>query len=168
MIKTLAQLKRDMQKGTKVTLTACAYATHKFMNVERYVVKVQGNGVYLNEDKDATSGSFMDFPSKATLTEYIDDTFTIYEAGKRELTPEERTVLDSRPSKRPSNEKQCEIDIMSDGSQMFYADKRHMRENNMEHLNGFETVRGLRYDFNTGLIDDEKIKGKMVLQYKIN
>lgn len=170
MNKTLADLKRDLKVGTKVVMTYHYWndseRINKLLNQDRYVVKVKSNGVEFNENKDATKGSFLDFP-KATLLEYIDDTFTIYDTGTRPLTPKEQEVYDNMPSHRPENKEQCEIDMMSDGSTMFYRDNQWCKDNNMEYLRGHETVRGLRFDWNTKQIKDDTIKGEKMMVYKI-
>jgi len=58
--------------------------------------------------------------------------------------------------------------MMSDGSCMFYADKGYLEEMDSEHLNGHETVRGLRYDWNKKKVLDDNMKGECILTYKIN
>ena len=165
-MKTIADLRRDLSIGTQVTLTYAQF-THKFLNVPRVVIKLQSNGVVLALSATDTKGSFLDFP-KASLASYtIDGDLNIYEAGTRPLTPAEQRVFDTMPSKLPEYQQQVSDDMMTDGSQMFYKDRRHTKDNKMEYLDGFDTIRGLRYDHNTKLIIDETIKGKLSLSYKI-
>ena len=168
-MKTLADLKRDLSKGTVLTLTGGAYATDRInpiLNVPRYVVKTQGNAVVLNMDANATNGSWLEFPPARLLT-YDGDTFTVHMPGTRPLTADEQRVMDTMPSKRPENRERVANDLMTDGSQMYHADRAHTRAHNMTHLDGFETVRGLRYDWNSNLITDETIKGPVTLAYHI-
>lgn len=166
MSKTLAQLKRDLVIGTKVTLIKSeTMPDHRNLNVERFIIKTQGNGITLGLKKDDTKGSGMDYP-KATGLEYIDDTFTLYTAGEREMTQQERDIIASAPSNRPENREQLEIEIMTDGSGLFYKDRAYYKEIDAQYLEGFETVRGLRRNQETIL--DDKVKGKIDLQYKIN
>lgn len=166
-MKTLADLKRDLQIGACLTLTGGRDARNADkLNVPRYVVTKQGNGVGLSVDKTATKVSFLELP-KASLVEYDGETVRVYESGRRDLTELERVVLDNEPSKRPENKQQLENDMLSDGSQMYWADKRYHKELGTEYLEGHEMVRGLRYDFNHKNIVDEKIKGELSLEYKL-
>ena len=167
-MKTLADLKRDLKLGTKITMTSHYGKTDdKLIGVERYVVKVKTNGIEFSKNKEDARGSFLDYP-KASLTEYDGETLSVYGSGHRDLTAPEKTLLDNLPSRRPENAKQCEIDMMSDGSQMFYADKRYLKEMDSEYLSGHETIRGLRYDWNEKKVQDDNLKGECILTYKIN
>jgi len=165
-MKTLADLKRDLSIGKQVTLIKADHPNHKMLNIPRYVVKTQGNGVMLSPDKNATKGSFLDFP-RASLLEYDGTTITIYEIGSREPSPQEQYILSQQPSRLEKNAKQCQIDVLTDGSTMFYADKEYFRGLGMEYLGGFEWKQGKKYDFSTNRIDDESIKGKVSLVYSL-
>ena len=165
MQKTLAELKRALAAGTQVTMIKCQYE-HRNLNVPRYVVKTQSNGVQFALNKDDKKGSFFDYP-KASLLEFIDDTFTVYTTGSRPLTAQEQSILNNQPSKRAENQKQVETDMLTDGSSMFYADKRYFNDLDAEYLNGHETVKGLRYDRNNKNILDESIKGEALYSYRI-
>jgi len=167
-MKTLADLKRDLKLGTKITKTSHYGKTEgKLIGVERYVVKVKSNSIEFSKNKEDTRGSFLDYP-KASLTEYDGETLKVYCSGLRDLTAQEQAILDNVPSRRPENAKQVEIDMLSDGSCMFYADKRYLKEMDSEHLSGHETVRGLRYDWNKKKMLDDNMKGECILTYKIN
>ena len=168
-MKTLADLKRDLHKGASPTLTGGTLGTpeHRAFNILRYVVATQGNGVQLNADASATKGSYLEFPPARLLT-YTDNRFTVHAPGTRPLTPAEQACMDSMPSRQQENAEKVTTDIMTDGSQMLYADRAHTKAHHMEHLDGFETVRGLRYDFNKKLITDETLKGDILLDYTIN
>ena len=167
-MKTLADLKRDLQIGTSIQMI-------NFNNREeiperlqgtRYVVKVKSNGIELNKDKEATKGSFLDYP-KATLCDYTGDTLTIYDAGYRELTAHEQSIMDNVPSKRKENAEAVYNELMTDGSGFYWKDKAYYRDNEAEYLAGHEEVRGLRYDYNEKKIRDNSIKGEVSLVYKI-
>lgn len=164
-MQTLADLKRALSLGTQVTLIKAPWE-HKFLNLPRYVVKTQGNGVEFSPNKDDKRGSFFDFP-KASLLSFANDIFRIHAPSQRPLTTEEQKIMDNQPSHRPENAKQCEIDMMTDGSNMFHADRRYFKDLDAQYLEGFETVRGLRYDFNTKLVTDESQPGEIQFTYKI-
>lgn len=165
-MQTLADLKRALTLGTAVTLIKAPFE-HRNLLTQRYVVKVQGNGIELSPDKDAKKGSFMDFP-KAALLSFEDSSFTIHAPAQRELTAQEKKIMDNQPSNRPENKAQVEIDIMTDGSNMFHADRRYFKDQDAEYLEGFNTVRGKRYGFNTKQITDEAIIGEPLFTYHLS
>ena len=167
MKKTIADLKRDLSIGTGMEMLKLydREIPEKLQGV-RYVVKVKSNGIELNKDKDATKGSFLDYP-RASLCDYDGETLTVYDSGSRELTVEEKNILDNVPSHRPENREKVIEEAMTDGSGFYYKDKAYYKENGCEYLSGHETVRGLKYDFNTKKVQDENIKGSIALQYKI-
>lgn len=78
-MKTLADLKRALTLGTKITLVAAPdMPSHKFLNVPRFVIKVQSKCVALHSDPDATKqGSYLDFP-RAHLVEFIGESIRIF------------------------------------------------------------------------------------------
>lgn len=167
-MKTLADLKRVLIPGIKLTLVEYIHGDHRALNIPRYIVKANTMGVQLNPDATATKGSFMDFPKKASLLTYEDDTFTIHLPGHRPLTADEQRVYDNQPSHLEENAEQCEIDVMTDSSQMYWRDKSYLKDNHMEYLGGSETIRGLHYDYNEKDIIDESLKGLVELKYKIS
>ena len=170
-MKTLSDLKKDLSLGREITLTmsrglTAETGTRKEKFTPRYVVKKQTNGVYFNKDKNATGGSWLDYP-KASLLDYDGMTVKIYEAGYRPLTDEEKRVSEDRPSRRKENAKQVEIDMLGDGSQMYWADKRHFMTYSMLYMMSGKTEGGLYYDSNKNLVRDDKIKGELVLIYQL-
>jgi hypothetical protein len=149
-----------------MTLHEWERPTKSLVGVERYVVKVKSNGVEFNPDKDATRGSFLDYP-KATLCDFDGENFTIYNPALRELTAEEQNIMDTMPSKLPENAQQMENDMLTDGSTMFYRDNKHCQEAGMEYLRGHETIRGMRYSYNDKKVLDDNCRGTISMRYKI-
>ena len=167
-MKTLADLKRDLKVGTAMEMLNFHNEQdipEKLQGI-RYVVKVKSNGIELNKDKNAIKGSFLDYP-KATLCEYDGENLRIYESGTRELTEWEKSIRDNVPSRRAENKDAVHNELMTDGSGFYWKDEAYYKENNAEYLAGHETVRGLRYDYNTQQIIDDTIKGELSLAYKI-
>jgi|GEM_PF-5292659 len=88
MKKTLAQLKRDIHVGQKITLTGYRDIYNERMNRFGIPEKMQGErtvthkdttGFYMNSTPDdGKRGSFCGYPTALSL-EYIDDTFIITE-----------------------------------------------------------------------------------------
>lgn len=82
-MKTLADLKRALSLGAGIRMTSFygnSDRKNKLVGVVRYVVKSNTTGVYLNEDKTATKGSFLDWP-KASLLEFDGKAIKIYQSG---------------------------------------------------------------------------------------
>lgn len=169
-MKTIADLKRDMVIGRSLKLVFFETpfnVNNKNLNKVRYVVKTQGNGVYLNEDKQADKGSFLDYP-KASLCEYDGKTLTIYEPGVRDLTKEEQSIIDNEPK----DDEQEKFDMLTDGSTMFYRRKHYYQDKGSEYLFNGGSNRGkskhVKRDGNGVLrVVDDAIKGKVSLRYEI-
>lgn len=163
MKKTLAQLKRDLTVGTKITqIVAGEGASQRNLNIERVVVKIQGSGVYLDVEGNEGRPSFLDFP-KASLLEYEDNAFSIYEVGLRDLTEDEDSFIKNQPSNRPENLQNVINDALSDGSMMYYQDLRYFEKAGKEYL------RRTRVNPITGnlAVYDNKVRGKLLYSYKI-
>ena len=164
-MKTLADLKRDLKVGDSITLVeAPTMPKHRYLGVKRFVVKKQGNGVYLNEDPTAKAGSFLEFPN-AKLTDYDGNEIRVYQPGNRELTEEERRVWDNRPSKREENREMLEYDLMTDTNIMYWRDREYFGKQDMKHFNT-STNRFIfhRHDMT---ITDKQLKGDLELRYTL-
>lgn len=166
-MKTLAELKRDLTIGDSLTLVeAPNMPTHKYLNVKRYIVKKQGNGFYLNEDKTATRGSFLEFLN-AKLVEYDGKTIKTFLPANRPMTEHEKQVFDNKPSGRPENKERIEMEIMTDTNGSYWQDKAYLKGNDCEYLGG-EEVRGLYLNYHDMTIRDKQLKGDLELGYIIN
>jgi hypothetical protein len=171
-MKTLADLKRALVIGAAVKMTSYfgdSDRKNKLVGVVRYVVKVNTTGVYLAEDKTATKGSFLDWP-KASLLEFDGKAFKIFQSGVRPLTDTEKRILDGKPV----DAKQSEIDMMTDGSQMFYREKRYFSEvekGKYMYLFGCHRLCGKlltwNRETNEQAIDDDDYKGVIGLEYEL-
>ena len=173
-MKKLADLKRDLQVGTKLKLIFSRFISrHKFLKTVRYVVKKNTQGICLNEDSTAKKGSYLDYP-KASLLKYDGETITIYNSGKRHLTKKEKDIM----LNVPKDEEQDRIDIMSDGSTMFWRRTRYYKEAGKYYLLGVSKEKGKRLlhgtratvkdgSFSDWFIEDDGIKGDKALVYEI-
>lgn len=162
----LSDLKRKLMIGTALKLIGFKIpfsVNNNNLNKIRYVVKIQSNGIYLNEDKTATKGSFLEYP-KASLLEVTEKGFKIFEAGERDLTDEEKKIKENEPK----DEEQNKIDMMTDTNTMFYRKKRYYMESGFFYLFGTEKQQGKRYCFNDKKIIDDNIKGELSLEYEFN
>lgn len=172
MQKKLTDLKRALSIGAKVTQLSYYDKTEGGkIGIERFVVKIQTNGVYLSTDpNNAKGGSFLDLP-KASLLDYQGDIFKIYTPGLRDLTPEEMRAWTNRPSARAENTEKLRVDMISDGSQMYYQDQKYFADLDMRHLS-FSEHKGMRLDYdrvdrNKLMVRDDKVKGDCMLSYKV-
>lgn len=162
MKKTLAQLKRDLAVGTKVTQIAKGEdITDKNLNVERWVVKKQSDGVCLNTDKEATDGSWLYFPY-ASQVDYKDNIVSFYDVGVRKLTQEELDFIANAPSRRSENAEKVLADALSDGSTMYWQDRAYYELANKEYL--FHPKVGNNGDY---IVEDKKARGAFAFTYKI-
>ena len=168
-MKTLADLKRKLQIGTRFTMVYNSVRT-KSLPLKREVVGVQSNGIYLIDPADIRAeelrkrkrGSFLDFP-KASLLEVSDKGFKIFTAGSRDLTKEEKNVI----ANEPRDKKQEEIDMISDGSTMYWRRKQYYLEKGYDYL--FNGTKDKRIDSNDRTkVIDSSVKGKLSLEYMFN
>lgn len=162
-MKTLADLKRDLQKpGIKVVLKE-RFGKKEENGEARTICKIQTNSLCFFK-ADGKSKSWLDFP-KATLLEYDGNTFKIFSPGKRELTDEEQKIRGNEPS----DKQQEYIDAIGDGSTMFYRRKAYYREIGLNYLfgTGKESGKRLTHENGKAVIEDDSIKGEMILAYEI-
>lgn len=152
-MKTLADLKRTLTVGTRLQLKE-RYG--RPVNKKRTIVQIQSNGVWLKSDEpdefDGHGRSFLDYP-KATLQEFDGETIRIFDAGERELTDAEREII----ADEPRDEKQLELDMMTDTNIMFWRRKGYYKDAGMEYLQKSRN----------GRIRDNKVKGTTILWYEI-
>jgi hypothetical protein len=160
---TLSDFKRELTKGKGIKLiyAKITHADDKRINLVRYVVKTQGNGVYLNVDKNAVKGSFLEFP-KASLCTIEGNKISIHEAGYRPLNEKEKEAK----ANEPKDAKQSEIDALTDGSTMYWRVKKYYSDLGLSYLHG-EKHPSLKYNYNDNNIQDDSIKGEIILTYEV-
>ena len=152
----LSDVKRYLKVGAVVRCTAGPKSGKL-----RKVVKVQSNGILVIDPEAAEPGrgSRLDFP-RASLLEVNEIGFKIYQPGSRDLTPEEKAFKENEPR----DQKQAEIDMMTDTNTMYYRRLAYYRGTEFEHL--FQDKNGKRFDFNTKRVVDPAVKGDLVLAYE--
>lgn len=158
-MRTLAELKRYLQPSVKVLRVESYGKPIPEEDQPREVVKVQTNAVVFKTPKH--SKSWLEW-GPASLIEIDDDGFSMYLAGLREMTEDERRVYEGRPQ----DKEQSMRDAMTDGSVMFYREKHYFAECKYPYLRGMDMVQGKKYDFRTGQIIDNTIKGECLCRYK--
>lgn len=156
-MKTLTDLKKDLYVGRKVKLLR-RYG--KEVNSLRIVDKVQSNSIRFRLQISVLN-RWLDYP-KSSLLEYEGNSVKIYAPGLREFTPEEKKSIEGEP-KDPEQDR---IDILTDGSSMFYRRKRYYKEKGMEYLGpAAKKSKGMIRKGNKVL--DDRIKGKLILEYEL-
>lgn len=86
-IESLAELKRTLKAGMKITLVETNVSglnpvegKHKYLNIPRTITKVQTNSFAMATDEQLAKGeigSWMDFPKANMIKFYCDDVFKI-------------------------------------------------------------------------------------------
>jgi len=166
---TFAQLKRDLTKGRTLTMTFNAMAASSEnvksrLNIPRYIIGTQTNGITLSPNPESKQGSFLELPV-ASLTEYDGETIRIYKPNRRPLTPDEQALIDNMPSHRAENRQLCENDALSDGSTTYWMDKKYLADNSANWY--WDWDKGQRFDSNDMMMWDKKIKGDLDLEYQL-
>jgi hypothetical protein len=158
-MKTLADLKRDARTGRMYMLMVERFGSTEIIDRLKGVRPVIGcNTVAITLRNQDGKPSDMRFEA-ATLTEYTGDTLTIYEPGKRELTPEEQAVLNKAVAERKAYEEK----YPHSGS--YYIGRSYIDKSRFPYINGDKTIHGKRYDYKQ--IIDNQIKGETALKYKV-
>lgn len=156
-MKTLAQLKRDAKAGNIETRMTYRYGEEIPERLQGWRKLVNSNSVaifFRNADGKESELRIR----TAALVDYDENALTVYGIGQRELTDEERAAL-------------YEWEAIEAGLTMwdsgYWKKKDFFEKRGMEHLEGFEFVRGLKYDRNTGKVYDMQVRGDVELRYEL-
>lgn len=150
MKKTFNNLKRDLKIGMNIKCIEHNIKPDR-VGITGNICKVQSNAIVRNiEGKEI----WLYYPNSANLVEYIDNRFSFYGAGFREMTNEEKYLRE-------------QMDKMD-----YWQEKNFAKKNNCEYLLGFEEKQGKKLDFNMRnnnlpCIRDNKIRGKLLYSFEI-
>lgn len=169
-MKTLADLKRDSKNGKLFGVMTLRLGTSNIpdrLAEKRKIVDANSVAIFF-EMADGRKSELR--VERASLVEYTDDKLTIYNPGYRQLNDVEKAIMNEweEISNRPENKKQYEIDVMSDGSSMFYKKKSFFHNKGYSYLLGHEEEKGLKYDVNKDMILDKSFKGDISMQYVLS
>lgn len=164
-LKSLADFKRILVPGQKFLLKSrfgkpVDTPTRVVAQVQSNAVKFKVAGTDGNE-----RDSWLEFP-KASLLEFDGRNVRIYSSGLRDLTDEERRLVE----KEPKDAEQDRVDMMTDGSTMFYRRKAYYRSVGKEYLfGGSKPEKGMLLTWQGGerKIRDDKVKGDVSLEYEV-
>ena len=168
-MKSVAQLKRDAQSGQFSAQMLIRCGTDNIPpRLQGYRKIVGCNSVSLFFQCQDGNVSELALP-RASLIEYDGDTLTTYYAGYRDLTAEEKKVMQGWKEKAstPEFRAQAEADAMTDGSSTYWAEVAYFSKAGYKYLMGTEKERGMRWDWNKEQIQDERIKGAVCMKYEI-
>jgi hypothetical protein len=168
-MKTLADLKRDAKSGRisgEMVIRMGSTDIPETLKGRRKIVDANTVGIkFLNNNGKKSELRI----SCASLVEYDNDSLTIYSPALRELNDDEKQIMSQWQEIANTEEyqKQSEIDLLTDGSSTYWKRKHFFVDKGYAYLLGHEKLRGMKYDYNTGMVKDDKIKGEIELQYKI-
>lgn len=167
-MKSFAQLKRDAKSKTMQAEMTYRYGTDIPARLagRRDLVGARTNAIIFR-GSDGQDSELM--VQAASLIAYDEDTLTVYAAGFRELNEGERAVLQGWKQVTDSEDYQhrVEIDCLTDGSSTYYQEKAYFMKAGYLYLMGCEKQHGYRYHPETGKVEDDKIKGSVILIYKL-
>lgn len=168
-MKTLADLKREAKSGTleaRMILRCGSTDIPESLQGWRKITGCNSVAIFILRN----DGKKSDLPlKKASLVEYDGQTLTTYAAGLRDLTEEEQRVMDGwkKISSTEEFKERAINDAYTDGSSTYYQEKWYFENAGFGYLMGFNEERGMRRDFATGKIIDDRIKGDVVMRYEI-
>jgi len=160
---TLAELKRNAKAGCIALDIVYRFGEEipEKMRGARQIVGVRTAAIdLLNKDGVKSELRF----EAASLTEYTPETLTIYAAGVRDLTPEERAEMDRADIERKTYQEQNPY------SDSFYHMRTWFKNSPFSYLSGLEEYTGSKRLYHTrdGVkIIDRAIKGDVMLKYKV-
>ena len=163
MIKTLTQLKRDARNGglflELVERYGSAENIRENMKGKREVIGANTVAIFLKNTDGLKSELRFD---SAKLIEYTEETLTVYEAGERDLTADERAFLDEW--------ERIEREYIEQNpySDTYWKKKFHFEKSPFQYLNGWDKVRGKRFKLYENKVVDDSIKGAAILRYKVH
>jgi len=164
---TINELKKNLKVGDKLKLVYRQHCEDKINSMTeeekiREIVAFRSKDLQLRRfgsDKPST----LDIPQRSNLCVMEGNTLSIYLEGERDLTPEEKAIMDNEPK----DEKQDNIDMITDGSTMFWRRKYYYKEHNADYLFVGEKQRGMRRNCNNNKIWDERVRGELSLKYEV-
>ena len=167
-IMTLAQLKRDAKSGTLKAEMVYRFGEDipERLQGVRDIVGANSVAIFFRNADGRKSELQI---KRASLVEYSGDKLTTYRAGKRELNAKEKAVMDAwhEVTETQRYKDQAYADAMTDGSSTYYQEKAFFESRGFGYLRGFDYEHGCKYDWNTGKVIDESIKGEVEIEYKI-
>jgi hypothetical protein len=170
-MKTLAELKRDAKAGKISAILVERFGKTgldipEMLRGKRKVIDANSVGItFLNADGKKSELRI----EAASLVEYTDKNIIVYNPGLRDLTPDEQAFLQKweEEKKKTDYERRSEIDALSDGSSTYWQQKFFFEKGGYDYLFGTEKKQGKKFDYKTGKVWDNKVKGDVILKYEL-
>ena len=161
---TLAQFKRDAATGRMGLQLLERYGKKVEEDYICPVIEVHQKFIKLRKKNGMESSLDLDY---ASLVEYDGEILKVYSIGLRELTDLEKSVMDGWKKITDTEEykEQAYRDAMTDGSSTYYKDKGYFMNSPCPYL--YLDDGDKKYDYNTGKVYDQKVKGQCMLVYKV-
>lgn len=165
-ILTFADFKRDASTG-KMGLELIERFGKSEHRPVRLIKRVKSEGVEL-WDSNSPSGTSDLTVKSAKLIEYDRETLKVFEIGLRPLNEKEQQVMNTwkQIESTEKYQKQAEIDLLTDSNRTYYEKERFFNESSCSYL--FHSNGRMSYDYNTGMVRDCKVRGKLILLYKVH
>lgn len=166
---TLADLKREAKIGTleaKMTVRCGATNIPEQLQGWRKIVDSNSVAIFIMRPDGRKSELRLE---KSSLVDYDGEALIVYNSGCRSLNAMESQVMNGWKEKSNTQEfkRREEIDALTDGSSTYWSKVAYFRNAGMEYLMGCKKERGLKYDFVTRTIQDDRIKGVVSMRYEI-
>lgn len=168
-MKTLADLKRDAKSGTleaKMMVRCGSTDIPEWLSGWRKIVDSNSVAIFVLRN----DGRKSELPlKKASLVEYHGDSLTVYNSGLRDLTEQEQRVMNGWKQIAGTDEykERAKNDVYTDGSSTYYQEKLYFENAGFGYLMGCKEERGMRLDYATGKVFDDKVKGSVSMRYEI-
>lgn len=106
---------------------------------------------------------------RASLVDYDGETLIIYNGAERNLNEKEQHVMDewNKIAQTEDYKKRAYYDALSDGSSTYYQKLAFFQKAGYEYLLGYEKQHGMKYEWSTGKVYDESIKGDILIKYEL-
>lgn len=163
MKKSVAQLKREADSGKMRMELVERYGESGDKIIERLRGNrkvLRSNSVCLVLENSSGEESELRLPC-AKLVEYDGENLTIYRAGERDLTEEEKICL------KAWQQKEIIYCKKNPYSNTYWYKQFFFENSNFPYLIGDKKVRGKKYNYN-GKVWDDSIKGDVILRYKVS
>lgn len=161
--KTLADLKRDAKSGKLSLEMIYRYGeeiperikgARRVVDANTAAIKLMTNDGNISELR----------PEAAALIDYTPDSLTIYAAGLRDLTQEERAEMDR------ANKERQRYQEANPYSESYYHMRAFWKNSRFSYLDGageYKNGKALRRTADGDKIQDRSIKGDIILKYKV-
>lgn len=168
-MKTLQDLKRDAKSGmyeARMVLRCGTTDIPERLQGWRKIIGSNSVAIFLMMNDGRKSELTV---SRASLVEYDGEYIRQYLAGFRAPTEKEQAVLDEWKSyaSEPSFVAQAEADAYTDGTSTYWTEVAFFSKAGYEYLMGCKKKRGMIYDRQRGMVQDDRIKGALFMEYEV-